>query len=146
MSVPLTLAGSRWSREVMDIPIHLLSPLIPFLLPWSPSALLFRWSALRSHSQSSQQANICLEMCPLLFCFFGSETLRHVGGKEEIPRLREASPPLGRQQAEKQKACAGVWMRQLFPHHTALVSSHIYLVFFAMCLSSNLSRKSLNQS
>lgn len=64
-----------------------------------------------------------------------------VGGKEEIPWLREASPPLGPQQAEKQKVCAGVWMMQLFPHHTALVSSHIYLVFFAMHLLSSVSRK-----
>lgn len=98
-------------------------------------------SAMRSHSQSSQQANICLEMSPLLFCFFVSEILRRVGEREEIPWLREASPPLGRQQAEKEKACAGVWLMQLFPHHSALVSSHIHLVFFAMCLLSSVSRK-----
>lgn len=114
MSVPhLFLAVSRWSRSVKDIPIHLLSLPIPFNIycPDHHHPSFTSGSPVRSHSISSQHASICLGMS---LCCSAFLTMKHSGRcawGEEIPGLREVSPPLGRQQAEKN----GDWMVQLFP-------------------------------
>lgn len=135
----LLSCSKQMEQAVMHIPIHLLSPLISLLLPWSPSALLFQWFCCEKPLPVLTASQHLLGYVSLADLLFSQGNTEWGGGKKEIPWLREAFPPLGQQQAEK--ACAEVWMLQLFPHHNALVSSHIYLVFFAMCLLSNVTRK-----
>ena len=105
MSVPpLFLAVSRWSGAVKDVPTYLLSPPVPFLLPWSLAPFLSQWFYCEEPFPVLAASQHLLGDVPVLFCFFGSEILRRVEGREEIPGLREASPPLGRQQAEQWEA------------------------------------------
>ena len=112
-------------RAVKDIPIHLLSPPIPFLLPWSPAPFLLQWFCCEKPFPVLKASQHLLGDVAVLFYFFGSEILRQVGGREEIPGLREASPPLGQQQAEKQEACWRLDGAALPTAHSSGVIPHL---------------------
>lgn len=101
----LCLAVNRWNWAINGIPTHLLSPPTSFCCPSDKCLSFCSGSAGRGHSLSSQQVSICLGMSLCCSAFYGSEILRRVGGRKEIPGLREASPLLGQEQAEKWEGC-----------------------------------------
>lgn len=101
----LCLAVNRQNWAINGISMHLLSPPTSFCCPSDKCLSFCSGSAGRGHSLSSQQVSICLGMSLCCSAFYGSEILRRVGGRKEIPGLREASPLLGQEQAEKWEGC-----------------------------------------
>lgn len=104
-------------------PHSLLIPPTHFCSPSDKHPSFSNGSVMRSRSVPLQQASICLEMSLCCSAFYGNERIRRVGGREEIPVLREASPLLG-QSRLRSRGIDGDWMVQLFPQQTALLILH----------------------
>lgn len=103
-------------------------------MPWSPVPFLFQCFCCEKPFHVLAASQHLLGDVPVLFCFFGSEILRRVGEREEIPGLREASPPLGQQQAEKQEACWRLHGAALPTAHSPDVIPHLPYFLCYVCI------------